>query len=70
MLMFKKKRIVGNFTTNQLWLWIGVYLLMSLVQIGLPEKFENTREVLTYIQLGMWIVLSLLVVINLIKNWE
>ncbi len=68
--MLKKKVIVGKITNYHLWGAIGVYFAMSLIQIGLPERFENTRQVLTYVQLGMWIALSLLVLINLFKNWK
>jgi len=68
--MLKKKVIVGKITNYHLWAAIGIYAGMSIIQIGLPERFENTRQVLTYIQLGLWVILSLLVLINLFRNWK
>lgn len=66
-----KKRIVWWKITNyHLYGAIGVYALMSLTQIGLPEQFEGTREVLTLIQLVLLFILSFLVLVNLFRNWE
>ena len=66
----KKRVIWWKLTNYHLYGMLGVYLLMSLTQIGLPEQFENTREVLTLIQLVLLVVLSFLVFVNLIRNWE
>jgi hypothetical protein len=68
--MIKKRYIWWKFTNIHLYAAIAVYAIMSILQIGLPEQFDGTRDILTAIQLVMMVGLMLLLMVNLVKNWE
>lgn len=68
--MIKKRPIWGKFTNIHLYIGILIYAVITGFQIGLPETFAGTRDILTLVQLVMLGVLSVLVLVNLFRNWE
>lgn len=68
--MIKKRPIWGKFTNIHLYIGVLAYVIITGFQIGLPDTFSGTRDILTVVQLVMLGLLSLLVLVNLVRNWE
>lgn len=66
----KQRPIFWRITNYHFWGGLGLYFLMSMTQIGLPERFEHTRQVLTLVQLVLMFILIFLTLTNLVRNWE
>ncbi len=66
----KKRVIWWKITNYHFFALIVIYFGMSMLQIGLPERYESTRSALSQIQLVMLGFLGLLTVINLFRNWK